>query len=110
MLHHHRKFTCGALRKLSVYRVTENLYITEVIFLELISALQYIRFTIDTEIKAKRNNMISESIAFRIAKAKAKVRCGVKYRHGRECERSSVQLISIQKQKRQNIFGQFISL
>ena len=29
--------------------------------------------TIDTEIKAKRNNMISELILFRITKAKAKV-------------------------------------
>ena len=29
--------------------------------------------TIDTEIKAKRNNMISELIPFRITKAKAKV-------------------------------------
>ena len=31
------------------------------------------RSTIDTEIKAKRNNMISELITFRITKAKAKV-------------------------------------
>ena len=33
--------------------------------------------TIDTNIKAKRNNMISELITFRITKAKAKVKFGV---------------------------------
>ena len=32
--------------------------------------------TIDTEIKAKRNNIISELITFKIAKAKAKVEFG----------------------------------
>ena len=56
--------------------------------------------TIDTEIKAKRNNMISELITFRIPKAKAKVKFGVKHLVGHECERSSVQLISIRKRKR----------
>ena len=43
-------------------------------------------FTIDTEIKAKRNNMISELITFRITKAKAKVKFGVKYLCGHACE------------------------
>ena len=32
-----------------------------------------LKITIDTEIKAKRNNMISELIPFRITKAKVKV-------------------------------------
>ena len=67
-------------------------------------------FTIDTQIKAKRNNMISELITFRITKAKAKVKFGVKYLCGHECERSSVQLISIRKRKRRNIFRELISL
>ena len=66
--------------------------------------------TIDTEIEAKRNNMISELITFRITKAKAKVKFGVKYLCGHACERSSVQLISIQKRERINIFGELISL
>ena len=66
--------------------------------------------TIDTEIKAKRNNMISELITFRITKAKAKVKFGVKYLCGHECERSSVQLTLIRKRKRQNIFGTLISV
>ena len=35
--------------------------------------------TIDTEIKVKWNNMISELITVRITKAKAKVKFGVKY-------------------------------
>ena len=65
-------------------------------------------YTIDTEIKAKRNNMISEFITVRITKAKVKF--GVRYLCGHECERSSVQLISIQKRKRKNIFGELISL
>ena len=42
-------------------------------------------------IKVKPNKMISESIAFRIRKAKVKV--GVKYLGGHECERPSVILI-----------------
>ena len=46
--------------------------------------------------------MISELIAFRITKAKVKF--GVKYRCGHECERSSVQAISIRKRKRQKSF------
>ena len=45
--------------------------------------------TIDTEIKAKRNNMISELIIFRITKAKAKVKFGVRYLCRHECQRSS---------------------
>ena len=32
------------------------------------------KITIDTDIKAKQNNMISELITFRITKAKAKVK------------------------------------
>ena len=47
--------------------------------------------TIDTEIIAKRSNMISELITFRITKAKAKVKFGVKYLCGDKCTRSSVQ-------------------
>ena len=35
--------------------------------------------TINTEIKTKRNNIISELISFRITKAKSKVKFGVKY-------------------------------
>ena len=64
----------------------------------------------DTEIKAKQNNMMSEIITFRITKAKAKVKFGVKYLCGHKCKRSSVQLISIRKRKRKNIFGELISL
>ena len=55
----------------------------------------FLPFTIDTEIKAKRNNIISGLVTFRITKAKAKVKFGVKYLCGHECERSSVQLISL---------------
>ena len=66
--------------------------------------------TIDTEIKAKRNNMISELLTFRITKANAKAKCEVKYQCGRECERSSAQLISIRKRERRNMFGELISL
>ena len=66
--------------------------------------------TIDTEIKAKRNNMISELIALRITKAKAKAKFGAKYLCGHDCERSSVQLISIRKRKQKHIFGELISL
>ena len=61
--------------------------------------------TIDTEIKAKRNNMISEFVTFRITKAKAKAKFGVKYLCGHECDRSAAQLISIRKRKRRNMFG-----
>ena len=46
--------------------------------------------TIDTEIKAKRNNMISELITFRITKAKAKVKFGVQHLCKHKCERSFV--------------------
>ena len=41
--------------------------------------------------------MISESITFRITKAKVKF--GVKYLYGHQCERSSFQLISKAKAK-----------
>ena len=43
--------------------------------------------------------MISEPITFRITKAKAKVKFGVKYLCRHDCERSSVQLISKAKTK-----------
>ena len=46
--------------------------------------------TMDTEIKAKRNNIISGLITFRITKEKAKAKLRAKYRCGHECERSSV--------------------
>ena len=68
------------------------------------------KITIDTEIKVKRNNMISELITFRITKAKAKVKFRVKYLCGHECERSPVQLISIRRRNRKNIFGELMSL
>ena len=61
--------------------------------------------TIDTEFKAKRKIIISELITFGITKAKAKVKFGVKYLCNHQCERSSVQLISIRKRKRRTIFG-----
>ena len=70
----------------------------------------YQRSTIDTEIKAKRNNMISEWVTFRLTKAKSKVKFGVKYLCEHECERSSVRLISIWKRKRKDIFKKLISL
>ena len=63
------------------------------------SSEQIFGVNLDTEIKAKRNNMICELITLRITKAKAKVRFGVKYLCGHECERSSVRLISIPKRK-----------
>ena len=50
--------------------------------------------TIDTEIKAKRNNIITGLTTFRITKAKAKAKFRAKYLCGQECERSSV-LINI---------------
>ena len=66
--------------------------------------------TIDTEIQAKRNNIISELSTFKITKAKAKVKFGAKCLCGHKCERSSVQLISLRKRKRNNIFRELISL
>ena len=47
-------------------------------------------FTIDADMKAKRNNMISELITLRITKAKAKVKFGARYLCVPECEKSSV--------------------
>ena len=52
--------------------------------------------------------MISELI--RITKVKANVKFGVNCLCGHECERSSVQLISIRKRKRKHIFGELMSL
>ena len=46
--------------------------------------------TIDTGTKAKRNNMISELMTFRVTKAKAKLDFGVKYLCEYEYERASV--------------------
>ena len=74
------------------------------------SQISIISLTIDTEIKAKRNNIFSELITCRITKAKAKVKFGLRYLYKHECERSSVQLISIRKRKRRNIFRELISL
>ena len=61
--------------------------------------------TIDTEIKAKRTNMISESITFRITKAKAKVKFGVKYLCKHECETPSVPVNINTKAKATKYFG-----
>ena len=66
--------------------------------------------TTDTEINAKRNNIIPELITFRNAKAKAKVKFGVKHLCKHECERSSVP-ININTSESDNIFlGELISL
>ena len=54
------------------------------------TSLNNFGIAIDTDIKAKRNNIISELIAIRSTKAKAKVKFGVKYLCKHECERSSV--------------------
>ena len=61
--------------------------------------------TIDTEIKAKRNNIISELITFRITKAKAKVKFGVRYLCGPKCEKSSVPINIDTKAKAKKYFG-----
>ena len=61
--------------------------------------------TIDTEIRAKRNNIISELIAFRITKAKAKVKFGVKYLCKHQCGRSSVPININTKRESDKIFG-----
>ena len=55
--------------------------------------------TIDTDMKAKQNNIISEFITFRITKAKAKVKFGVKCLCEHECERSSAPTDIITKAK-----------
>ena len=49
--------------------------------------------TIDTEIKAKRNNIISELVTFRTTTAKAKIK--LKYLCGHKCKRSSAHPINI---------------
>ena len=71
--------------------------------------IEFMPHAIDTDIKAKRNKMISDLIALRIAKAKGKVKFGVKYLREHECERSSVQLVLKAKAKKQ-ICGKSISL
>ena len=67
--------------------------------------LRMLSNTIDTEIKAKRNNMIFELISFRITKAKAKVKFGVEYLCERECERSSVPININTKAKATHYLG-----
>ena len=64
-----------------------------------IAGLTPVRIIIDTEIKAKRNNMISELMTFRIMKAKAKIKYGVKYLCEHECEKSFVPMNIITKAK-----------
>ena len=59
--------------------------------------------TIDTEIKAKRNHIISELITFRITKAKVKVKFGGSIYANINAKDHLSQLISTQKRKRQNI-------
>ena len=61
--------------------------------------------TIDTEIEAKQNNMISELISFRITKAKVKVKFGVKYLWEHKRERSSVPINLHTKAKATKYFG-----
>ena len=62
--------------------------------------------TIDTEIKEKRNNLISELFTFRFSKAKAKVKFGVQYLCGHEGERSSVSInISTNAKVKQIFWG-----
>ena len=61
--------------------------------------------TINTEIKAKRNNMISKLISFRITKAKAKAKFWVKCLCKYQRERSSVPVSIHTKAKANNIFG-----
>ena len=56
------------------------------------------------EIKAKRNTIISEFIAFRITKAKAKVKFRVRYPCGPECEKSSPNEYINTKAKANNYF------
>ena len=65
---------------------------------------------IDTEIKAKPNNMISELITFRITEAKTKVKFGVKCLCEHECKRSSVPISINANGKRQDIWEDLISL
>ena len=60
--------------------------------------------TIDTEIKAKRNNIISELIVFSATKAKAKVKFGVRYLCGPQCEKSAVPININTKAKAKKYF------
>ena len=66
--------------------------------------------TIDTEIKAKRNNTISELITHLITKAKAKVKFGVKCLCEHECETSSVPININTIAKVTKYLGELISL
>ena len=63
------------------------------------------QITIDTEIKAKRNKIISELITFRFTKTKAKVKFGVKYLCGHKGERSAVPINIDTKAKAKTYFG-----
>ena len=94
------RLSCGLELKVPVYKVP----ICQP------SSFTYTLDTIDTEIPAKRNNMISESITFRITKLKAKLKFGVRYLCGPECENHLSKLRSIGKWKRTNILGELISL
>ena len=62
--------------------------------------IDFLQAPCDRENKAKRNNMTSKLIPFRFAKAKMKVKFGVKYLCGHKCEWSSVQVISIRERKK----------
>ena len=55
------------------------------------------------KLKRSETIIVSELITFRITKAKVKF--GVNYLCGHECERSFVQLISIRKRNRRYIVG-----
>ena len=67
--------------------------------------------TIDTEIKAKRNNIISELVTFRITKAfSSEIEIqGWSIYVDIYAKDHAVRLTSIRKRKRRNIFGEFIS-
>ena len=60
--------------------------------------------------QAKRNNTVSELMTFRITKAKAKTKSGVKYPCEHECERSSVPININTKAKATMLGGELLSL
>ena len=70
------------------------------------TSLPVAQLAIDTEIKAKRSNLISDLITFRITKAKAKVKCGVGYLCGPECGKSSVPININTQAKADKYFGE----
>ena len=63
-----------------------------------------------TEIKAKRNHIISELMTFRIKKAKANVKSGWNIYVNMNAKDQLSQLISTRKRKQQGIRGELISL